>query len=137
MDFRLFPCAAFLRRTRVRFNFILNNSSKRKNRILKHKSIYETIYKKVSLIPYGRVSTYGRIARQVENCTARMVGYAMARTPANTEIPWHRVINSQGKISIRSHGEADDLQRRLLISEGIEFGLNDSIILEKYLWDRE
>ena len=96
-------------------------------------SIYQDIYEIVRRIPAGKVSTYGRIARQVENCTARMVGYAMARTPANKKIPWHRVINSQGKISIRSHGEADDLQRQLLISEGIEFDLSDRVILKKYL----
>ena len=97
-------------------------------------SVYQTVYEIVRQIPKGKVSTYGRIARMIEGCTARMVGYAMAATPSNKEIPWHRVINSQGKISIRANGDTDHVQKQLLISEGIQFSKSDKVDLSLYLW---
>jgi methylated-DNA-protein-cysteine methyltransferase-like protein len=71
----------------------------------------------------------------IEKCTARMVGYAMSSCPANQNIPWHRVINSQGKISIRSNGEADPLQKVLLEEEGVIFNEKFKIQLDKYIWN--
>jgi methylated-DNA-protein-cysteine methyltransferase-like protein len=94
-------------------------------------STYEKIYDKVARIPYGKVATYGQIAGMIENCTARMVGYALAATPEEIEIPWHRVINSQGKISLRTY---EDLQRKLLESEGIIFSKSGVVDLRKYGW---
>jgi methylated-DNA-protein-cysteine methyltransferase-like protein len=98
----------------------------------KSESTYQKIYEIISQIPYGKVTTYGQIARLVDNCTARMVGYALAATPDNIGIPWHRVINSQGKISLRTH---EDLQRKLLESEDIIFDKNGKVDLAKYRWD--
>ena len=63
--------------------------------------LYERIYAVVHHIPPGQVATYGQIARMVGRCTARAVGYAMAALPCDTDVPWHRVINSQDKISPR------------------------------------
>ena len=63
--------------------------------------LYGRIYAVVHHIPPGQVATYGQIARMVGRCTARAVGYAMAALPCDTDVPWHRVINSQGKISPR------------------------------------
>lgn len=63
---------------------------------------YERIYEVVRLIPPGRVATYGQVASIVGNCTARMVGYAMAALPPGSDVPWQRVINAQGKISLRA-----------------------------------
>ena len=97
-------------------------------------SIYKKIYNTVSQIPYGQVATYGQIARIVGNCSARMVGYALAATPNNVEIPWHRVINSQGKISVIAF---EDLQRKLLESEGIVFNNSGKVNLQKYRWYRD
>ena len=97
----------------------------------KSESVYKKIYNTVSRIPYGKVATYGQIARLIDNCTARMVGYALAATPEDIEIPWHRVINSQGKLSLRTH---EDLQRKLLESEGVEFDKNGKTNLRKYGW---
>ena len=94
-------------------------------------SIYKKIYNTVSQIPYGQVATYGQIARITGSCTARMVGYALAATPENVEIPWHRVINSQGKISVIAF---EDLQRKLLESEGIVFNNSGKVNLQKYRW---
>ena len=96
------------------------------------KSIYQKIYDTISRIPHGRVATYGQIARIVGNCTARMVGYALAATPDDIEIPWHRVINSQGKISLLTF---KDLQQKLLESEGISFDKSGKVSLRKYRWN--
>jgi methylated-DNA-protein-cysteine methyltransferase-like protein len=97
-------------------------------------SIYKKIYDTICQIPHGKVVTYGQIASIVGNCTARMVGYALAATPEDIEIPWHRVINSQGKISLKTF---EDLQRKLLESEGIVFDKSDKVSLRKYRWNPE
>ncbi|MBN1406390.1 MAG: methylated-DNA--[protein]-cysteine S-methyltransferase [Calditrichaceae bacterium] len=96
--------------------------------------MYQNIYKIVQLIPFGRVATYGQIAKIVGNCTARMVGYALAATPEDIKIPWHRVINSQGKISLVA---LEDLQRKLLESEGIIFDNSGRVNLNKYRWNAQ
>jgi len=101
---------------------------------LETNSIYQNIYKIVQLIPFGRVATYGQIAKIVGNCTARMVGYALAATPEDIKIPWHRVINSQGKISLVA---LEDLQRKLLESEGIIFDNSGRVNLNKYRWNAQ
>ena len=59
--------------------------------------LYERIYLVVRQIPPGKVATYGQVAQITGNCTARMVGYAMAACP--DDVPWQRVINAQGKVS--------------------------------------
>ncbi len=74
-------------------------------------NLYLDIYEVVKCIPPGKVSSYGRIAKVV-NCGARQVGYAMAATPSGEEIPWHRVVNSQGEISARKEGNSDHRQRQ-------------------------
>lgn len=98
------------------------------------KSVYQRIYNTIKQIPSGRVASYGQIARLVSNCTPRMVGYALAATPSELNIPWHRVINSQGKISPRSSGEDTMLQQKLLESEGIVFDINGSADFQKFGW---
>ncbi len=88
---------------------------------LKDAPIYERIYAVVRRIPPGKVATYGQIALIVGGCTARMVGYAMAALPYDTDVPWQRVINRQGKISPRVGGESSAYQRQLLEAEGVGF----------------
>lgn len=92
----------------------------------------ERIYRVVRQIPAGKVSTYGDIAAIVGDCTARMVGYAMAA--ATSDIPWHRVINAQGKISPRSDGGGEQLQRARLEDEGIYFDENGKVDLKRVRW---
>lgn len=98
------------------------------------KSRYDLVYELVCLIPSGRVATYGQIASYVDRCTPRMVGYAMAATPQGNEIPWHRVINSQGRVSIRANGERDMLQQLLLEAEGVLFNKNGQVDLNAVGW---
>jgi len=96
-------------------------------------NIYHRIWEIASRIPAGKVATYGQIARICGDCTARMVGYAMASLPENSPVPWQRIINAQGKISQRSYGGA--LQRHLLKEEGIQFEQNGQIDFELYGWN--
>jgi len=102
--------------------------------IQQNKNLYNDIYQIVKQIPPGKVASYGQIAGMLSKCTARMVGYALAVTPDDQKIPWHRVINSQGKISLRSNGETDVLQKALLESESIIFNKNGQIDLNIFRW---
>jgi len=96
--------------------------------------VYERIYRVVRQIPRGKVATYGQIARIVDRCTARMVGYAMAALRGRTDVPWQRVINSKGEISTRSRGEGAHRQRKLLEKEGIRFDQRGRVNLRKVQW---
>ena len=97
-------------------------------------SVYDKIYGWVKRIPDGKVATYGQIAELTGKCSARQVGYAMAALPHDTRVPWHRVINSQGRISLRSGSEGHQLQWILLEAEGIVFSQDGRIDLAKYRW---
>jgi methylated-DNA-protein-cysteine methyltransferase-like protein len=95
---------------------------------------YERIYEVVRLIPPGRVATYGQVASIVGNCTARMVGYAMAALPPGSGVPWQRVINAQGKISLRADSAGNSRQRQLLEEEGIRFDGQGRVNLRQVRW---
>lgn len=98
--------------------------------------LYERIYQMVRQIPPGRVATYGQIANLLGlSGRARQIGYALYRVDPDSDIPWHRVINAQGKISPSPsrHG-SDELQRHLLETEGILFDRHDRIDLSAYRW---
>jgi methylated-DNA-protein-cysteine methyltransferase-like protein len=96
--------------------------------------LYGRIYTLVRQIPPGRVTTYGGIARQVGS-TARTVGFAMAALPAGHDLPWQRVINSQGKVSPRRNGDGDLIQRLLLEGEGVQFDAQGRVDLGRYGWE--
>jgi methylated-DNA-protein-cysteine methyltransferase-like protein len=97
--------------------------------------MYQRIYAIVRQIPAGQVAAYGQIARIVGGCSARMVGYAMAALRDNAEVmevPWFRVINRQGKISLTGEGYA--IQRQLLEAEGVRFDDQGRIDLNQFGW---
>ncbi len=96
-------------------------------------SKWDRIYSVVRLIPYGKVATYGQIATLAGYYRqARQVGYALHAVPSD-DIPWHRVINAQGKISLNLEmGGA--VQRKLLESEGILFSAANIIPMHQYQW---
>jgi methylated-DNA-protein-cysteine methyltransferase-like protein len=96
---------------------------------------YETIYAVVRRIPVGRVSSYGRVAVLAGHPgQARLVGYALhaLRTGQAAEVPWWRVINSQGYIS---NAYEPTLQRELLRAEGVEVDHRERVDLARYLWE--
>ena len=89
----------------------------------------------VSQIPKGKVASYGQIAKLAGLPKhARLVGRVLGQIEDRTTIPWHRVINSQGKISttqLTEHG--DHLQQILLLSEGVVV-LNGRVNLKQFAW---
>ena len=95
--------------------------------------IREKIYRVVAVVPRGLVATYGQIANIVD-CSPREVGYAMAALPSASTVPWQRVINRHGRISVRSDGQLDAEQRRQLRKEGIIFDTRGVIDLAAYGW---
>lgn len=97
---------------------------------------YQDIYAVVSLIPYGKVATYGQVARLANRPNgARQVGYALAALRGDHDVPWHRVVNAQGKVSQRATPDYENVQQILLEDEGVEFGLHHKIDLSAYRWD--
>ena len=98
--------------------------------------LYERIYAMVRRIPSGKVTTYGRIAELVGRCTARMVGYAMAALKSGREpdVPWQRVINAKGKISIHGDGIGNAMQRAILEDEGVEFDASGRLDFIRFGW---
>ncbi len=94
-------------------------------------ALFPHVYDVVREVPYGKVTTYGDVAQLVgSGCDARLVGYAMANCPA--DVPWQRVINAQGKISLQ--GEAAQKQRLRLEAEGIAFDARGKIDLARFRW---
>lgn len=94
----------------------------------------QVVYTIVRQIPSGLVASYGQIARIAGGgITARMVGYALAALPQGNDVPWQRVINSQGKISLPSFGRA--VQEKLLREEGVKFDPDGRVDFERYGWD--
>jgi len=93
--------------------------------------LFPRIYALVRQIPTGRVASYGQIA-SLAGCTAREVGYAMAAVK-DPDIPWQRVINSQGKISLGEQS-GGALQRQLLLDEGIQFDDRGRVNFKVYGW---
>jgi methylated-DNA-protein-cysteine methyltransferase-like protein len=98
-------------------------------------SMYERIYRIVRMIPGGKVASYGQVAKLAGRCSPRNVGYAMSSVPVDTDVPWHRVVNSRGMISVRSHGRECSAQRQLLEGEGVEFGPSGKIDMKVYGWE--
>ena len=92
------------------------------------------IYTVVSLVPAGKVTTYGQVARLAGVAGARQVGYALAALVGANDVPWHRVINARGEISLRPGG-GEQRQRQLLEAEGVRFDPRGRVSLERYGWE--
>lgn len=94
---------------------------------------YARIYATIQRIPRGRVATYGQIAELAGlPGRARQIGYALHALPGGSPVPWQRVLNARGEISLS--GPSGDRQRALLIAEGVEFGDDGRIDLGAYQW---
>lgn len=96
---------------------------------------YERIFAVVRRIPRGRVATYGQVAELAGlPGHARQVGYALHALDEGDDVPWHRVINAQGRVSPRKAPGWDDVQRQFLEKEGIRFDAGGRMPLSKYQW---
>ncbi len=99
-----------------------------------YSDLYLRIWNFVGKIPFGRVSSYGAIAKTAGlQQHARIVGYALHNLPPGSDIPWHRVINSSGKISLS--GDTGRAQASLLKKEGIVLSAG-KVNLHKFGWPR-
>jgi len=96
---------------------------------------HDLLYKLVAEIPPGQVATYGQLAKIV-GCGPRQVGQALGALDGISaeKVPWHRVVNSQGKISDRSEGGGETVQGDLLRKEGVIWRASGRIDLATYGW---
>ncbi len=86
-------------------------------------------------IPRGKVATYGQIAAYAGNPrSVRQVVWTLNSSSRKDKLPWHRVINRNGKISLKP-GQGYEIQKMLLEKEGVKFGKNDAVDFERYLWN--
>jgi methylated-DNA-protein-cysteine methyltransferase-like protein len=89
----------------------------------------------IKRIPKGKVATYGQIAALAGSpLAARQVVWILHSSSRKDKLPWHRIINSSGRISLKP-GQGFEEQRALLAREGVKFSKNDDVDLEKYQWN--
>ena len=105
-------------------------------------NFYEQVYAVVRRVPKGKVTSYGRVAQMLGAPNAsRAVGYALRALkdkrddPAYDDVPWQRVVNSQGRISIVNRDAGPHRQAVLLRAEGVEVSEDLRIDLNVYLWE--
>ncbi len=100
----------------------------------KRSEFTERVIEVISAIPFGRVTTYGAVAAAAGNPRgARVVVWVLNSSSEREDLPWHRVINSKGGISLKP-GYGFELQKQLLESEHVEVSNEGYIDLKKYLW---
>lgn len=103
---------------------------------LKNENFFQKVYAVAEQIPYGRVTSYGAIAKYLGAArSARMVGWAMNASHLKEEIPAHRVVNRKGLLTGKHHFDGTNLMQQLLENEGVVVVDNQIQDLDKYFWD--
>ncbi len=100
-------------------------------------SFFDQVYAVVRQIPPGKVASYGQVAALLGHPrAARTVGWALAalRDTNEPDVPWQRVINAQGRVSIRNMEHAPEEQQMLLEAEGVEFNAQGKMDWKRYGW---
>ena len=101
-------------------------------------NFFERVYEIARKIPYGRVTSYGAIAKALGTArSARMVGWAMNASHNLENVPAHRVVNRKGLLTGKHHFEGTNLMQQLLENEGIKVIDNQIIDFEKHFWEPE
>ncbi|WP_426432284.1 MGMT family protein [Winogradskyella sp. HB-48] len=96
---------------------------------------FEKVYEVARLIPYGRVTSYGAIAKYLgATKSARIVGYAMNNS-GGKDVPAHRVVNRNGLLTGKHHFEGTNLMQQLLENEGVKIMDNQIQNFEALFWD--
>lgn len=100
-------------------------------------SFFRQVFEVAKLIPFGRVSSYGAIARYLgSGKSSRMVGWAMNQSHCQADnIPAHRVVNRNGQLTGKRHFGHPDLMQQLLENEGIQIENDQILNFEKHFWD--
>ena len=102
----------------------------------KSENFFEKVYEVAKQIPFGRVTSYGAIAKYLGAArSARMVGWAMNASHNNQEIPAHRVVNRKGLLTGKHHFDGTNLMQQLLESEGIQVVENQIQNFDNIFWD--
>lgn len=102
----------------------------------KEDNFFERVYDVVRQIPYGKVTSYGAIAKAIGSPqSSRMVGYAMNASHTMDDVPAHRVVNRNGMLTGKHHFEGSNLMQQLLESEGIKVVENKILDFEKHFWE--
>ena len=97
---------------------------------------FEKVYNVAKRIPYGRITSYGAIAKYLGSAkSARMVGWAMNASGNKEDVPAHRVVNRKGLLTGKHHFEGTNLMQQLLESEGIQVIDNQIQDFDKLFWD--
>ncbi len=97
---------------------------------------FSKVYEVTKLIPFGRVTSYGAIAKYLGTPrSARMVGWALNASHLDDSIPAHRVVNRNGLLSGKHHFKGSNLMQQLLENENIKVEKNQVVDFEKYFWD--
>lgn len=97
----------------------------------------ERIWQVVSRIPRGRVASYGQVARLAElPGSARYAGWVLKNLPAGSRLPWHRVVNGQGRLSFPINSSQYRRQKSLLEEEGVQFR-DHRFSLRRYGWNQD
>jgi methylated-DNA-protein-cysteine methyltransferase-like protein len=102
-------------------------------------STYEQIYAVVRKIPRGRVTTYGAVARLAGlPGQPRLVGYALSALPSGSKVPWHRVINARGEVSLRTSATGAGITQRILLEqERVKFDAAGRVALDRFGWNTD
>ncbi len=99
-------------------------------------NFFSRVYGIALQIPYGRVTSYGAIAKALGTArSARMVGWAMNAAHYNEEVPAHRVVNKKGFLTGKHHFDGTNLMQQLLENEGIKVVNNQIVDFEKHFWE--
>lgn len=110
---------------------------KSKNYQKKNKDFFEKVYEITKMIPIGRVTTYGAIAKAIgTKSSARLVGFALKNSlKLNEYIPAHRVVNRNGLLTGKHSFGSPDLMQQLLENEGIKVENDKVVNFKKIFWD--
>lgn len=101
-------------------------------------NFFERVYAVARQIPYGKVTSYGAIAKVLGSArSARMVGWAMNAAHNLEDVPAHRVVNRKGLLTGKHHFDGTHLMQQLLESEGIAVVNNQIVNFEKVFWEPE
>lgn len=104
----------------------------------KNDNFFERVYSVARQIPFGKVTSYGAIAKVLGTArSARMVGWAMNACHNRDDVPAHRVVNRKGLLTGKHHFDGTNLMQQLLESEGIVVIDNQIIDLERHFWEPE
>lgn len=102
----------------------------------KEMNFYDKVYQIVQQIPYGRVTSYGAIAKYIgAPQSARMVGWAMNNAHGLEDVPAHRVVNRNGLLTGKHHFPGTNTMQRMLESEGLKIKENQILNFKDYFWD--